>query len=303
MIQKTSIRYFIKTPVRAVWDKADACWFYSAVDVVAALTDSKNPRIYWNTCKRRNPELNAFCRQLKLAASDGKEYLSDCIGQAGIDKLVMVLPGKYRAEFSDWIAGKLSPLDEQSKRRAYELWDSPILDESLIGTIESLQQIHAFLFDGLYDFAGKIRTRNISKGGFQFANCHFFDEIFGHIESMPETSVDEIIDKYIEMNIAHPFMEGNGRATRIWLDMLLKRRLGLCVDWQRIDKTDYLDAMEQSVVDAGPIHDLISKALTDRVDDRELFMKGIDYCYYYEEIDDGMLDMTVWKTPRPEITT
>ena len=286
MIRKTSVRYFNKTAVRAVWEQTEARWLYSAVDVISALTDSTNPRIYWNACKKRNPELNAFCRQLKLTASDGKEYLSDCIGEAGIDKLVLVLPAKYRAGFTDWIAGKMSPLDEQGKRRAYELWDSPILDESLVGTVEGLQQIHAFLFDGLYDFAGKIRTKNISKGGFQFANCQYFDEIFGRIESIPDSSIDEIINKYIEMNIAHPFMEGNGRTTRIWLDLLLKRKLGLCVDWSLIDKKGYLDAMERSVINDMAIRELISGALTDRIDDRELFMKGIDYSYYYEEVDD-----------------
>lgn len=286
MMQKTSIRFFNETPVRAVWDSDNSCWQYSAVDVISALTNSKNPRVYWNACKNRNPQLNTFCRQLRLTAADGKSYLSDCIGQKGIDALLLTLPAKHRAEFSDWIAGKNSPLDEQSKRRAYELWDSPILDENLVGTVKGLQQIHAFLFDGLYDFAGKIRSKNISKGGFQFANCRYFDEIFTRIEAMPETNEAEIIDKYIEMNIAHPFMEGNGRATRIWLDMLLKQRLYRCVDWQLINKQDYLKAMEQSIIDAAPIHALITGALTERIDDRELFMKGIDYSYYYEEIDD-----------------
>ncbi len=286
MTRKTSVRYFNKTAVRAIWDDDDSRWLYSAVDVVAALTDSKNPRIYWNACKRRNPELNTFCRQLRLIASDGKRYLSDCIGQEGVDALIMVLPRKVRAGFPDWIAGKMSPLDEQSKRRAYELWDSPVLDEDFVGTVKGLQQIHAFLFDGLYDFAGKIRTKNISKGGFQFANWRYFDETFARIEAMPDTTATEIVDKYVEMNIAHPFMEGNGRATRIWLDMLLKQRLHLCVDWRLIDKQEYLKAMERSVIDAKPIRALITGALTGRIDDRELFMKGIDYSYYYEETDD-----------------
>ena len=180
----------------------------------------------------------------------------------------------------------MNPLDDQSKRRAYELWDSPVLDESLVGTVMGLQQIHAFLFGGLYEFAGQIRVKNISKGGFQFANCRYFDETLPQIEAIPEGSLDEIVDKYVEMNIAHPFMEGNGRATRIWLDMLLKRRLAKCVDWQLIDKQDYLNAMERSVIDATDIKRLILTALTDRIDDRELFMKGIDYSYYYEEIDE-----------------
>lgn len=284
-MQKTSIRYFNETPVRAAWDEADSVWFYSAVDVIAALVKSKNPRIYWNTCKTRNPELNAFCRQLKLAASDGKKYMTDCLSQEGVDALLLVLPRKYRSGFSDWISGKMSPLDEQSKRRAYELWDSPLLDENLVGTVAGLQQIHAFLFGGLYDFAGQLRTKNISKGGFQFANCRHFNEALPRIEAMPESSIGEIVDKYVEMNIAHPFMEGNGRAMRIWLDMLLKHRLTKCVDWQIIDKQDYLKAMERSVIDATDIRNLISAALTDRIDDRELFMKGIDYSYYYEEID------------------
>lgn len=180
----------------------------------------------------------------------------------------------------------MSPLDEQSKRRAYELWDSPVLDEDFVGTVVGLQQIHAFLFGGLYNFAGQMRTKNISKGGFQFANCRHFDEILPRIEAMPEDSIEEIIDKYVEMNIAHPFMEGNGRAMRIWLDVLLKRRLAKCVDWRLIDKQDYLKSMERSVVDAADIKRLISAALTGAIDDRELFMKGIDYSYYYEEVEE-----------------
>ena len=285
MIQKTSIRYFDGMPVRAVWDTASSTWRYSASDVIAALIKSKNPRAYWNTFKTRNPQLNTFCRQLMLTASDGKGYRSDCLSQEGVDALLMLLPGKYRAEFSNWIAGKMSPIDEQSKARAYELWDSPILDEELAGTVEGLQQIHSLLFGGLYDFAGQIRSKNISKGGFQFANCQFFGDILPKIEAMPEGTEAEIIEKYVEMNIAHPFMEGNGRAMRIWLDMLLKRRLQKCVDWRLVDKQDYLRAMERSVTDSSDIHKLISAALTDKIDDRELFMKGIDYSYYYEEIE------------------
>lgn len=286
MIQKTSIRFFNKTAVRAVWDADDSRWLYSATDVVSALVGSSNPRVYWNTLKARNPQLSTFCRQLKLTAADGKRYATDCIPQKGVECMLLVLPGKYRAGFSDWIAGMASPLDEQSKMRAYELWDAPLLDEDLVGTVEGLRQIHAFLFDGLYDFAGKLRTKNISKGGFQFANCMFFDQILPGIEAMPDSTASEIIDKYVEMNIAHPFMEGNGRTTRIWLDMLLKKRVGMCIDWRRVDKADYLQAMERSVVDSGRIRELLLQALTDDVANRELFMKGIDYSYYYEVVDD-----------------
>ena len=150
------------------------------------------------------------------------------------------------------------------------------------GTVRCLQQIHAYLFGGLYDFAGQIRTKNISKGGFTFANALHFSTILPAIEHMPETSFSEIIDKYVEMNVAHPFMEGNGRSTRIWLDLMLKRSLKKCVDWSRVDKKTYLDAMRQSVVDSTPLKVLLEPALTDRIDDREMFMKGIDYSYYYE---------------------
>lgn len=286
MVQKTSIRFFNKTAVRAVWDRAGSCWLYSATDVVAALVNSSNPRAYWNKAKARNPQLAAFCTQMKLTASDGKRYLADCLTQFGVDALLLALPGKYRLDFSEWIAGMSSPLDERSKMRAYELWDSPLLDEELAGAVEGLRQVHAFLFGGLYDFAGKTRTKNISKGDFQFANCMYLDETLASIEAMPDSTVDEIIDKYVEMNVAHPFMEGNGRATRIWLDMLLKKRMGKCVDWSRIDKREYLAAMERSVADSTEIQALLTDALTDDVDNRELFMKGIDYSYYYEVVEE-----------------
>ena len=149
--------------------------------------------------------------------------------------------------------------------------------------IKMLQQIHAYLFGGLYDFAGQIRQVNISKGGFTFAPAAFLHQTLENIEQMPEGSFDEIADKYVEMNVAHPFREGNGRTTRIWLDLILKKRLGMCVDWSRIDKYDYLAAMERSVADNTEIKRLLRNALTDKVNDREMFMKGIDYSYYYEE--------------------
>ena len=151
------------------------------------------------------------------------------------------------------------------------------------GTVRCLQQIHAYIFGGLYDFAGQIRTKNISKGGFTFANAMHFPQILNEIDQMPETSFDEIVDKYVEMNVAHPFMEGNGRSTRIWLGLMLKRSLKKCVDWSMIDKNDYLLAMRLSVTDSTTIRYLLIGALTGKIDDRETFMKGIDYSYYYEE--------------------
>ena len=286
MKAKTSIRFYNQIPVRAGWTDDDTAWWYAATDIIQAFLQSRNPRVYWNTFKSRHPELSSFCRQLKMTAADGKQYETDCLNQAGINRLLLLLPAKYRLNFSEWMLGMADPIDEQSKRNAYELFENTILDTIEPGTVKGLQQIHAFLFGGLYDFAGQIRSKNISKGGFVFANCLYFDQIFRSLESMPDQTAEEIIDKYVEMNIVHPFMEGNGRTTRIWLDHLLKATIAMCVDWQKIDKKAYLAAMEKSPYDARDIKALLLSALTDKTDDREIFMKGIDYSYYYETIDE-----------------
>ncbi len=165
------------------------------------------------------------------------------------------------------------------------MFESSFINSIEVGTIKGLQQIHAYLFGGLYDFAGQIRQKNISKGGFQFAVSRFWGETLKQIEAMPETTFDEIVNKYIEMNIAHPFMEGNGRSTRIWLDLILKKHLKKCVDWSKISKQDYMNAMKLSPTKDSVLKSLLKKALTTKINDREIFMKGIDYSYYYEEND------------------
>ena len=174
-------------------------------------------------------------------------------------------------------------IDEQSKKKAYRLFDAKIVADYEVGKTTALQKIHAYIFDGLYDFAGQIRTRTISKGGFVFANGDFLLGILRNIEKQPERTFDQIVEKYVEMNIAHPFMEGNGRSTRIWLDLIFKKNLRQCVDWSKIDKNDYLNAMRESPLNDEPIKKLLLNALTDDINNRELFMKGIDYSYYYEE--------------------
>lgn len=176
-------------------------------------------------------------------------------------------------------------IDEQSKRKAYTLFDIILTGNIEVGTVKGLQQIHAYLFGGLYDFAGQIRTVNIAKGGFQFAMVQYLPATLEQIERMPETSFEKIIDKYVEMNIAHPFREGNGRAIRIWLDLMLKKNLRVCVDWSNVNKKSYLDAMTQSVANSDELKVLLRPALTDKINDRETFMKGIDYSYYYEQED------------------
>ena len=280
---KHSIRYFNDQEVRAIWDETQSQWWYSAVDVTRILTESKNPRKYWNMIKVRHPELSSFCGQLKLYAKDGKKYLSEVISEEGIKLWMMILPSKHKVEVAFWLKGMLDPLDEQSKRKAYELFHTNLIQEEEIGKIVSLQKIHAYLFEGLYPFAGKIRTKTISKDGFTFANGDFLPSILKNIEEMPEVTFEQIVTKYIEMNIAHPFLEGNGRSTRIWLDFILKKNMQKCIDWSKITKEDYLKAMKESPHDDKRIKELLYCALTEDIDNREVFLKGIDFSYYYEE--------------------
>ena len=173
-------------------------------------------------------------------------------------------------------------IDKLSIEKAYLLFDSKEIDNFEVGTLKGLQQIHKFLFDGLYDFAGEIRTLNISKGNFRFANSLYLKEILNKIETMNENTFEEIIAKYVEMNIAHPFMEGNGRSMRIWLDMILKNKLSRVVNWQYVDKTLYLQSMERSPINDLELRTLLMGNLTDEIDNREIIFKGIEQSYYYE---------------------
>ncbi|MFR9547187.1 MAG: Fic family protein [Rikenellaceae bacterium] len=169
-----------------------------------------------------------------------------------------------------------------SKLKAVELYDKGILDTLEVGKFSSLKAIHHHLFSEVYPFAGKLREVNISKGGFRFAPLMYLEPSLKHIEEMPQSTFEQIVEKYVEMNIAHPFREGNGRSTRIWLDLIFKRELGLVVDWSRVDKDDYLMAMERSPIKDIEIKHILREALTDQINDRELYMKGIDNSYYYE---------------------
>ena len=286
---KISFRFYKDHEVRAIWSDEENKWYFSIVDIVAAITESPRPRVYWGTVKNRQKadydQLYSKCIQLKLLAADGKRYATDCFAQEDVEEVVKTLPAKNTVDFLDWFTYSDNTIDGRSRKKAYTLWGSNIVSVKDVGKVKSLQQIHAYLFGGLYDFAGKIRTKTISKGNTIFCLAEHLHSYLKTVEAMPETTFDEIVDKYVEMNMAHPFMEGNGRSTRIWLDMILKKRLGLCVDWSKIGKQDYLSAMIESEKDSSKIKSLLKQALTDRIDDREIFMKGIDYSYYYEQED------------------
>ena len=289
-MSKISIRFFNDREVRAVWDEENSKWWFNVVDIVSILNEQPDyikSHNYWRWLKRKlkseNNELVSTTHSFKFIAPDGKKRLADTIDSDGVIELAKNFPNTKSVKFLDWFLYSDNTIDGQSKKKAYTLFESGLLDSLEVGSMKCLQQIHAYLFGGLYDFAGKIRTKNISKGGFTFAPCQYFDITLRTIENMPETTFDEIMDKYIEMNVAHPFMEGNGRSTRIWLDLMLKRSLKKCVDWSRINKNDYLNAMSISPVDGTEIKRLVENALTNKINDREIFMKGIDYSYYYEE--------------------
>lgn len=227
----------------------------------------------------------ATCVQLKLTARDGKKYKTDVLDENQINSLLAIMAKTDKENLFNWIKGTNNPLDEKSKQKAYELYDNGLLNDIEVGTTKGLQQIHAYIFGGLYGFAGKIRTKTIMKDNFVFCDARYLNQTLKNIDSMPQSSLEEIVDKYIEMNIAHPFMEGNGRSTRIWLDQILKNELNQCIDWSKIDKNNYLNAMKKSPLNTKLIYKLIKSSLTNKINDRELFMKGIDYSYYYEEVE------------------
>lgn len=287
---KISIRFFNDQEVRAVWDEQQAKWWFSVLDIVGVLNeenDYNKVRNYWKylkaKLKKEHNELVSATTQLKFLAPDGKMRLADMLDSDGVTALAKNFPNNRAMKFLDWFLYSDTSIDGQSKKKAYTLFESNLINEFEVGTTKGLQQIHAFLFGGLYAFAGQIREKSISKGGYQFVFAKQLKSTLLKIDAMPQTSLDEIILKYAEMNKAHPFMEGNGRSTRIWLDLMLKKQLKKCVDWSKIKKEQYMNAMVISTVDYTVLLHLIKHALTSKINDREMYMKGIDYSYYYEE--------------------
>ncbi len=270
MASKKFIRFYNDHIVRAVWDAELSKWWFSATDVVRAINDEDDytkAGNYWRWLKKKlateGIQLVSGTHDFKFEAPDGKMRKADVLDNEALQLLAKHYPNN----------------------RANAFLESNIIDEDEIGSVAALQKIHAFIFGGLYDFAGKIRTKTIWKDGTLFCRAEYLQANLRKIEVMPQSTFDEIADKYVEMNIAHPFMEGNGRSTRIWLDLIFKHSLKKCVDWSKIDKKAYLTAMHASTTNATYIKALLRGALTDQIDDREIFMKGIDYSYYYEQED------------------
>lgn len=291
-VQKISIRFFDDREVRAVWDEAGTKWWFSVLDIVGVLNvqdDYAKNRNYWKYLKTKlrneGNEVVSATNQLKLLAPDGKRRLTDVLDNAGVIALAKSFPNNKASRFIEWFTNSDESIDGKSRSKAYALFESSLIDSIEVGMVKGLQQIHAYLFGGLYDFAGQIRTVNIAKAGFQFAMAQYLGQTLADVERMPEDSFDNIINKYVEMNVAHPFREGNGRATRIWLDLMLKKNLQQCIDWSQVDKRKYLEAMTRSVADSSAIKELLRSALTDKINDRDTFMKCIDYSYYYEQED------------------
>ena len=287
---KISVRFFDDREIRAVWDDNCSKWWFSVLDIVGALNeepDYTKVRNYWKylktKLKKENNQLVSATNQLKLLAADGKKYNTDMLDSAGIIELSKSFPNNKAMKFLDWFLYSDTSIDGQSKKKAYTLFESNLINEFEVGTTRGLQQIHAYLFGGLYDFAGQIREKSISKGGYLFVYAQHLKSTLQQIDAMPQITLEEIISKYVQMNKAHPFMEGNGRSTRIWLDMMLKKHLKKCVDWSKIKKENYMNAMIISIVDSSVLMQLINTAQTAKINDREMFMKGIDYSYYYEE--------------------
>ena len=290
MTTKKSIRFYNDFEVRAVWDEENSKWWFSATDIVRAINDEedyKKAGNYWRWLKKKltadGIQLVSVTHEFKFKAPDGKQRAADALDADAVQTLAQNYPNNRANAFLNWFVYSDNTIDGQSKKKAYTLAESGLLDSMKPGTVECLQQIHAYLFGGLYDFAGKIRTKTISKGGTIFCRAEYLMQNLEMIEKMPQTTFDEITNKYVEMNMAHPFMEGNGRSTRIWLDLIFKKEMKMCVDWSKIDKKEYLDAMHRSTTNPIRIKALLKQAFTDRINDREIFMKGIDYSYYYEQ--------------------
>lgn len=279
----TPIKILNGKKVRIVWSESSSTFLYSATDLVLAFTSSKNPRIYWNAIKRRHPEIKRYCFLAKLRAADNKLYNSDLLNYEGINELVFILKHPNRKFLISWLKGENGSIDEQAIKRAQDLYDINILNTDEIGTFLGLRKIHAYLFDGLYPNVGKVRNKNVPKGNIEFANYTFLKQILIHIDNMSSGNFNEIVEKYVEMNIAHPFLDGCEQSMRLWLDMILKIKLGKCINWAKIRKEDYLEAMAESPYNDSQIKNVFKRGLSNKILDKNLFQISLNSSFFYEK--------------------
>lgn len=251
-----SIKLYNNQEVRVLWDEDNSKWYFCAIDVVAIFNeqnDHHKSSNYWRWLKRKlinaKVQFVSDTHRLKLPAQDRKKYFTDVLNSKEIIELAKHFPNNKSMKFLNWFLYSDSTIAGQSKKKAYSLWESNLISDEEIGTVKALQKIHGYLFGGLFDFAGKIRNVNISKNGFQFAPVKSLFENLNQIEKMDTATIDAVLNQYLEMNLAHPFMDGNGRSTRIWLDLILKKNFQQCLDWSKIGKQEYLTVMQNSVID------------------------------------------------------
>ena len=270
------VRYKNDRPIRFAWDDDTEKWWMCATDAAKALTDTSNPRVYWATVKRRNPDLFANCKQLKFIAADGKMYNMDVIDNARLDALNAVVHSTRRDEFLKYLASVESSDDKKVRERAYELFNDETSGAFDVGNVRGLQQLHSFLFEGIIEDAGQIRTDETDNITTVYTSLKFLPKTLDRIDRMTERSLNEIISKYVEMNTAHPFMSGNGRSIRLWFDMIIKKRLQRRIDWTRINTREFIKATDEGAIEETTLLRLVKEALTDRLDDRNFYKRCID---------------------------
>jgi len=276
-------RVFLGNKIRAVWDTNDNKWWYSAFDIVLSITNSINPRIYWNALKRRHSELNTYCRQLKIYAEDGKQYNSDVIDEAGIKRLRFIIRFPDNENYEEWITTSFKSIKEQAKEKAYQLYKNDLLSDFEVGKLISLKKIHSFLFESLIDNAGTTRVDGNINDELEFSIDDMLMDILIDIVFIPDDSFENIVSKFIQMTNVKPFDKCNGPAIRLWFDLIMRNKLYQCIDWTKIDKVTYNEAILKSSYDDKDLINILQNALSDRADSKDLFINGINASFDLED--------------------
>lgn len=273
---KTMLRFYNGIPVRTIWDKGESKWWYSAEDVGRALIRSRNSKAYWAMLKRKDPKLNEIKRQLKMVES-GELHITDLVDIGGVGKIAALTKSRDKSEFIEWAQSAGKMIDDKSKFKAYELFDCLGLE---VGTSWGLRQIHKHVFDGIYKDAGDFRVIKIP---YARIPRNYVGNNIDTIVEPPDKTLTDIVFKYVMMVCEKPFEHGSERSLRIWVDMLLRRRYNLCIDWSKVNKRTYEHAMSSAPADISSVRLLFRRAIGENVNNRELFMRSIDYSFYIDE--------------------